>query len=228
MQFNEIKNTLTTFTREGKSMFVTSSFQTQSLVLLHIISRIDSGIPVFFLNTGYHFPETIVHKNKVADLLGINVIDLVPQVPKNLQRDAAGNLLFTFDPDYCCYLNKIQPVEKLLEHYDIWINGVRADQSKERSRLEVFQPTGARATRYHPMLDWSETQIAEYINKYDLPVHPLEAKGYRSIGCEPCTQPVHKQNSREGRWYGMKKKDCGLHTEPICCKPGELKTTKGK
>ncbi len=208
-----IKNTLQKFIEDGKSIFVSSSFQTQSIALLHIISQTDQSIPVYFINTGYHFPETIVHKNNVASILGLNVIDLMPLIPKSNQRDDKGNLLFTFDPDYCCYVNKVQPVEPLLNKYDIWVSGVRGDQNRLRSSFSVFQPTTGRAVRYHPLLDWSNEDIDEYLEKFDLPAHPLEKKGYKSIGCEPCTKPLNDKNIRDGRWYGMKKTECGLNTE---------------
>lgn len=207
-----IKDNLHRLEQEGKKMFITSSFQSQSMALLHIISEAIPYIPVYFLHTGYHFPETIVHKNKVASILGLNVIDLLPLVPKHLQRDASGKLLFTFDPDYCCYLNKVQPVEGLLSEYDIWISGVRADQSPQRSKLKEFEPTEGRAMRYHPMLNWSKSDVEQYILKHDLPRHPLEDKGYKSIGCEPCTRPVNGDNLRSGRWQGMRKTECGLNS----------------
>ena len=213
MDTSGIRNTLQKFINDGKTIFVTSSFQTQSIALLHIISQTAQRIPVYFINTGYHFPETIVHKNNVASLLGLNVIDLIPLIPKSNQRDDNGNLLFTFDPDYCCYVNKVQPVEPLLDKYDIWVSGVRADQNHLRSSFSVFQPTTGRAVRYHPLLDWSSEDIDEYLEKVDLPAHPLEKKGYKSIGCEPCTKPLNDKNIRDGRWYGMKKTECGLNTE---------------
>ncbi len=213
MNVVEIKDTLQKFKEEGKTIFATSSFQTQSIPLLHIISQIDTRIPVYFINTGYHFPETIVHKNTIASLLDLNVIDLMPLIPKSNQRDDKGNLLFTFDPDYCCYVNKVQPVEPLLNRYDIWVSGVRADQSHLRSGFSVFQSTNGRALKYHPLLDWSTDDIENYIEKFNLPPHPLEEKGYKSIGCEPCTKPNHNKSSREGRWYGMKKTECGLNIQ---------------
>ncbi|MFN3554550.1 MAG: phosphoadenylyl-sulfate reductase [Bacteroidales bacterium] len=213
-----IQERLAQFKKEGKQLFVTSSFQSQSLVLLHIISQTHPDIPVYFINTGYHFPETIVYKNNVASLLGLQVTDLHPLVPKNMQRTAQGNLLFTFDPDYCCYLNKVQPVEKLLESFDIWINGVRADQSQQRNALNEMQATGSKAQRYHPMLQWTASDIDAYIEHFGLPRHPLEAAGYESIGCEPCTRPVAGNMQREGRWFGMRKTECGLNSETLCCK----------
>jgi phosphoadenosine phosphosulfate reductase len=214
MRIEPILAQLENFCEEGKTMFVSSSFQTYSIVLLHIVSRFDPFIPVYFINTGYHFPETIVHKNKIAALLGLQVIDLVPLVSKHLQRDDQGNLLFTFDPDYCCYLNKIQPMERLLEEFDIWINGVRAEQSKSREKLSEIEFTHSKALRYHPLLDWNYEDLDKYIKKHDLPHHPLEEMGYKSIGCEPCTRPAGN-DSRDGRWYGLRKKECGLNTDLI-------------
>ena len=213
MDTSGIRNKLQKFIQDGKCIFVTSSFQTQSIALLHIISQTDQSIPVYFINTGYHFPETIVYKNNVASILGLNVIDLMPLIPKSNQRDDKGNLLFTFDPDYCCYVNKVQPVEPLLDKYDIWVSGVRADQNNLRSSFSVLQPTSGRAVRYHPLLDWSAEDIDKYLEKFALPAHPLGKKGYKSIGCEPCTKPIKDENIRDGRWYGMKKTECGLNTE---------------
>lgn len=218
MNIHLIKERLVRFRDEGKTMFATSSFQTQSMPLLHIISRTNPEIPVYFIHTGYHFPETIVHKNKVASILGLKVIDLWPLTSKHLQKSPQGNLLFTFDPDYCCYLNKVQPVETLLEQYDIWINGIRADQSRQRSIMEEFQATAGKALRYHPMLKWTHDDIEKYIEENGLPRHPMEAKGYKSIGCEPCTRPINGSKAREGRWFGMTKTECGLHSDATLLK----------
>jgi len=210
-----IREKLQQLREKGKKMFITSSFQTQSMVLLHIISQIDKDMEVFFINTGYHFPETIVHKNFVASTLGLQVKEIKPLTPKSLQRDAQGNLLFTFDPDYCCYLNKVQPLEQLIEKYDIWISGVRADQSEHRNMLSEFEPTRGNAIRYHPLLRWTHKDVMDYVRKHDLPVHPLEARGYISIGCEPCTRALSEQNPRNGRWFGMRKTECGLNNESL-------------
>lgn len=211
MQIQAIHDKITEYKQGGKSMFATSSFQTNSVVLLHLLSRIDKSIPIYFINTGFHFPETIKYKDTVTALLSINVIDLLPHVPKAMQCNASGDLMFTFDPDYCCYLNKVQPVEAILEKYDVWINGVRAEQNSIRRSFKQEEPTRHNATRYHPILDWTAEQMKAYILEYGLPVHPLQEKGYISIGCEPCTRPVNGENARDARWAGMKKTECGLH-----------------
>lgn len=211
MDIEPIKTTLGRYKREGKRLFATSSFQTHSVVLLHVLSRIDPQIPVYFINTGFHFPETIRYKDMVTEMLDLKVYNLFPHVPKVMQTDAEGNLLFTFDPGYCCYLNKVEPVESLMKQYDVWINGIRADQNQNRSHFTIEEQVGHNTIRYHPLLKWSDETVAAYRHLYGLPVHPLEEKGYKSIGCEPCTRPVKSGHSREGRWVGMKRTECGLH-----------------
>lgn len=218
MNFNEIQEQLKAYQKRGLSLFVTSSFQTHSIVLLHIISRIDKSIPVYFLNTGFLFPETITYKDKIADLFGLQVIGIRSQVPRNMQKDSAGNLLFTSDPDHCCYINKIQPMEPLLKDYDIWINGVRADQNENRKKMNIEALTPQGCLRFHPMLDWTSKMIESYIKEYNLPRHPLESQGYLSIGCEPCTRKINlevENDPRLSRWFGLNKTECGLHTDLI-------------
>ncbi len=216
MQFEQIQQKIQEYKSQGKRLFATSSFQTHSIVMLHIISRIDNTIPVYFINTGFLFPETIAYKDKIANLFNLKVIDTIPLIPKNLQKDIAGNLFFTSDPDYCCYLNKIQPLEPVLYEHDIWINGVRADQTETRSKMQIEQEAKNNVTRFHPMLDWTKQEIYKYIKEYSLPHHPLDEKGYVSIGCEPCTRKISiGQDERTVRWFGLNKTECGLNTDLV-------------
>ncbi|MDP4266900.1 MAG: phosphoadenylyl-sulfate reductase [Bacteroidota bacterium] len=215
MDIKEIRDKINEYKSNGKKIFVSSSFQSYSLVLLHIISRIDSEIPVYFINTGFHFPETIVFKNKISKLFGLKVIDLNPVITKNYQIDINGNLLYTSDPDYCCYLNKVYPMEQILMNYDVWISGLRAEQNQNRKNLNIEEHSTHNVLRYHPLLFWNSEKINKYINEYKLSMHPLEEKGFKSIGCEPCTRKANNSNEREGRWFGLKKNECGLHTELI-------------
>ena len=216
MVYDKIKDQLKIYRDSGMSMFTTSSFQSHSLVLLHILSRIDNSIPVYFINTGYHFPETVRFKDQIADEFGLQVFDLRSDVPKFMQRDAEGRLLFTSDPDHCCYLNKTQPVDAILMSHDIWINGVRADQSATRAAMKVEQPAKHGCIRYHPMLDWNAKMIWQYQKEHSLPKHPLEEKGFISIGCEPCTRKMDPDmQEREARWFGLNKVECGLHTDLV-------------
>ena len=212
----DIQEQLYKYREEGKRVFATSSFQTQSIPLLHIISEIERSIPIYFTNTGYLFPETILFKDKLVDNLGINVKELFSDTPKIHQIDEKGQLLFASDPDYCCFLNKISPLEPILMQNDVWINGIRADQNANRKNMKEFQESSYNTMRYHPMLGWTSKDIYQYIADNDLPAHPMEKQGYLSIGCEPCTRKfIDGGNERNARWFGMNKTECGLHTDLV-------------
>jgi len=211
-----IQSKIAEFKEQALSIFASSSFQSHSIPMLHIISRIDASIPVYFLNTGYHFPETIAYKEQIKRLLGLKVIDLKPVLPKHLQKNEKGNLYFTSDPDLCCYLNKVQPMEPVMAEKDVWISGLRRDQSSGRNTVGEVEEAPHDTLRYHPMLEVDKKQIVQYLKAYELPRHPLEQKGYVSIGCEPCTKRVDPETigmERDGRWSGLNKSECGLHTE---------------
>jgi phosphoadenosine phosphosulfate reductase len=216
MNFEGIQSKLNEYKEAGKTLFTTSSFQSHSLVLLHILSRIDRSIPVYFINTGYHFPETVSFRDQITEQFGLNTIDLKSDVPKFMQRDPEGRLLFTSDPDHCCHLNKTAPMDAILLAKDIWINGVRADQSAVRAAMKVEQPAKHGCLRFHPMLDWNPKMIWQYQKEHKLPKHPLEEKGFVSIGCEPCTRKLDPEmQEREARWFGMNKVECGLNTDLV-------------
>ena len=210
----EIHARLRHFQESGKSLFVSSSFQTHSIPLLHLLSEYERSIPVYFLDTGFHFPETRIFRDQISELLHLNLITIRSPVPKIAQRDEHAAFLFTSDPDRCCYLNKVLPMEPILMKHDVWISGVRRDQTQHRKKLNVEERGIHDTLRYHPMLDWTAKMVWEYRQAYKLPEHPLEAKGYLSIGCAPCTRKFHEHPGiRIGRWSGMSKEECGIHTE---------------
>lgn len=216
MDFEAIKSKINEYNQRGLKMFTTSSFQTHSIVLLHILSRIDNTIPIYFINTGYHFPDTVAFKDQIADQLKLNMKEVSSFTPRHMQKDARGKLLFTSDPDFCCYLNKVQPLEPILAEHNVWINGVRADQSSVRKNFKEEEKAPHDVIRFHPMLDWNTKMIEAYIKEHKLPRHPLEEKGYFSIGCEPCTRKFDLEwNAREGRWFGLNKTECGLNTDLV-------------
>ncbi len=215
MNVSKIQQKLTRFSAQNKKIFVTSSFQTHSIPLLHIISTSNVAIDVLFINTGFHFPKTIMFKNQISKLLSLRVIDVNPLVSKHHQKDEDGLFYYVSDSDYCCYLNKTQALENYLKKYDVWISGVRADQSTVRKKMKTLQDAPFNTLRFHPMLDWSAKQILDYRKKYKLPEHPLDKEGYSSIGCVPCTGKINFENNRTGRWFGQNKTECGLHTRLI-------------
>jgi phosphoadenosine phosphosulfate reductase len=216
LEVSQIQKQLEAYRERGLKLFSTSSFQTHSVVLLHILSQIDRSIPIYFINTGYHFPETVAYRDQVVDRLGLNLRDIYSAVPRNMQKDAAGRLFFASHPDFFCHLNKVQPLDTILPMYDVWINGVRADQSAVRKAMKVEQPAKYGVVRFHPMLDWNSRTIETYLKEHKLPRHPLESQGYLSIGCEPCTRKFDPNMSeREARWFGLNKTECGLNTELV-------------
>ncbi len=199
------------------NLFASSSFQTHSIPMLHVLSQIDKTVPVYFLNTGYHFPETLNYRDQITTVFGLKLVNIESPISRIRQRDSLGNLMYTSDPDQCCYFNKTLPMEPVLSENDVWITGVRKDQNANRSNFD-YEIKGAHNTlRFHPMLNWSKQMIWHYIKTNNLPRHPLDDKGYISIGCEPCTRKMTFDDidERQGRWQGMKKTECGLHTELV-------------
>ena len=195
----------------NKSLFLTSSFQTQSLVLLKIISDYDKSIPVYFLNTGFHFPETIIFKNNITNILKINTIDVFSEIPLINQIKGNGRLIYTIDTDYCCELNKTQPLKKLLEQHDVWVTGLRKDQSVARKSIEEIEPLDRERIKYNPLVNWSKKDVSDFRDYYHLPRHPLDTNGELSIGCQPCTRIENNHFDRNNRWFGQTKTECGIH-----------------
>lgn len=203
------------YAQKNWRVFASSSFQTHSIPMLHIISSIDKSIPIYFLNTGYHFPESLEYRDQITNLYNLNLVDLRSTVDASAQRDSSGKLLFATDPDHCCYINKTAPMDSVLSEFDVWITGVRRDQNANRKNFSIESGGPKNTTRFHPMLDWNNKMIFEYISHFKIPKHPLEKQGYLSIGCAPCTKKfdLTDPNNRGGRWAGLKKTECGLHTD---------------
>jgi phosphoadenosine phosphosulfate reductase len=174
-------------------------------------------LPVYFIDTGYLFPETYLFRDLLAARFKLNVITLRPTVSKLHQRSVDGHAPFTFDPDLCCALNKVEPLATALAKHDVWISGVRADQTAQRRAMQTEQTGPHGILRFHPLLDWTGADIEAYSRRYSLPAHPLDSRGFTSIGCEPCTRRPQDAADleRSGRWFGTQKRECGLHTELI-------------
>ncbi len=203
---------------------VTSSFQTESVVLLDMVSKIDKSIPVLFLETGWHFPETIEFKNKVIQQLGLtNVIDLKADPAKREKfNQETGGKPYEVNPDYCCQINKVDPLDLAIEGYDGWISGIRRSQSKTRKDIKIVEEYQNGMFKINPLANVTSGDIWWYIKEHNLPKHPLFDKGYLSIGCWPCTRPVQPgDDERSGRWAGREKTECGIHT---FMKPKPVKT----
>lgn len=197
---------------------VVSSFGAESAVLLHLIASVDPSVPVLFLDTGKHFAETLAYRDALAARLGLNLVVLTPDADELAKRDENG-LRWSYDPDGCCEIRKVRPLEKALTNYDASFTGRKAFQSSTRAnlpRFEVDTSDAAGRLKINPLIDWDAGQIEAYFIAHDLPRHPLIAQGYPSIGCSPCTSQVAPgEDPRSGRWKGWDKTECGIH------KPGE-------
>jgi phosphoadenosine phosphosulfate reductase len=194
---------------------VVSSFGAESAVLLHLVSRVDPNIPVLFLETGKHFPETLAYRDLLVEKLGLtNLVNLAPD-PEDLAKKDESGLRWSYDPDGCCEIRKVKPLATALAGYDATITGRKAFQSSTRANLPRFEIDNSDAQgrlKINPLIDWSAEVLAAYFEEFDLPPHPLVAEGYPSIGCSPCTSKVAEgEDPRAGRWRGWDKVECGIH-----------------
>lgn len=197
---------------------IVSSFGAESAVLLHLVSQIDASVPVLFLETGKHFPETLAYRDLLAARLDLNLVNVYPDLEDLQARDESG-LRWSYDPDGCCELRKVRPLEKALSGFDASLTGRKAFQSSTRANLPRFEIDTSDAQgrfKINPLIDWDADRIAAYFEEHDLPRHPLVDRGFTSIGCSPCTRAVAPgEDPRAGRLAGWDKVECGIH------KPGE-------
>lgn len=192
-----------------------TSFGAESAVLLHMVTRIDPDIPVLFTNTGFHFKETLEHRDKLVARLKLKLRELKPEIPTE-EFLAKNGRLYERDPDACCAVNKIAPFEKALKDYQAWITGIRRNQADTRKDRPFVTSDREALVKVSPLLNWTGKMFWDYAKKHDLPYHPLWEKGYLSIGCSPecCTRPVQLgEDPRAGRWAGKNKIECGIHTD---------------
>ena len=190
---------------------IVSSFGAESAILLHMIGSIDPYIPVLFLETGKHFPETLAYRDALISQLGLtNVINLYPDKDAVAAKDETG-LRWSYDPDGCCEIRKVLPLERALIDYDATITGRKGFQSATRAGLPLFELEAGRL-KFNPLASWSKERLDAYMEANALPAHPLVEQGYPSIGCAPCTSKVQAgEDPRAGRWRGWEKVECGIH-----------------
>ncbi len=198
----------------GAGLVMTSSFQTQSVPLLHVLSRVAPEVPVLFLDTGFHFPETLEFRHELATRFGLTVRDLRNELGHDGFLTRHGELHRT-DPDACCYLNKVAPLKKALAGANAWITGIRRDQTAQRAGVQAVSLEDGRY-KVCPLVNWTDSDVAAYMHRHSLPDHPLLQRGYLSIGCAPCTRPVTTgEDARSGRWSDSNKTECGLHLPTV-------------
>lgn len=188
-----------------------SSFGAESAALLHLVASVAPATPVFFLDTGKHFAQTLGYRRKLARDLGLaDVRDIRPDEGERAARDPQGDL-WRADPDACCDLRKVRPLDAALAGFDAWITGRKQFHGGLRASLPVFEAAGG-MIKVNPIVRWTPDAIAAYAEAHDLPAHPLVAQGYPSVGCWPCTHPAAPgEDPRAGRWRGAAKTECGIH-----------------
>jgi phosphoadenosine phosphosulfate reductase len=195
---------------------VVSSFGAESAALLHLIASVDPSVPVLFLETGRHFPETLAYRDQLVDRLGLKDFRNLRPDPEVLAARDANELRWSYDPDGCCEIRKVVPLAKGLAAFDATITGRKAFQAKTRNALPRFEIDTSDASgrlKVNPLADWTKADLDAYFVEHDLPPHPLVEQGYLSIGCAPCTSVVKPgEDPRAGRWRGWDKTECGIHT----------------
>lgn len=201
---------------ENGNACVTSSFQAECVALLHLVVEQRPDIPVLFLETGYHFDETLVYRDKIASEWNLNLVNLASPQSVEEQESSFG-ILYQTAPDRCCGMRKVEPLFAGLAEYDTWFTALRREQSPTRANLQVVEdfrlPGGKTLRKISPLAAWTNRDVWTYLDHHGIPALPLYEQGYSSIGCRPCTSlPFDAANPRSGRWQG-KKLECGIHIQ---------------
>ena len=193
---------------------LSSSFQTQSVPLLHMVSQAKRDILVYFLDTGYHFWETLTFREKLASEWKLNVLDLYRDARWDVFVRGQVRTLPLEDPNLCCFIHKVQPMQRGIKDMLAWISGIRRDQTAIRAQAKILEMQSDGLLKINPLLNWTKADVKKYMEEHRLPSHPLLEKGYRSVGCPPCTVAIGlNDDERAGRWQGRGKVECGLHTD---------------
>lgn len=201
---------------EAQDACLTCSFQAEDVLLLHLTRELRPDIPVLFLDTGYHFRETYTYRDEIAAKWNLNLTNLLP-AKTVAEQEAKFGLLHQTAPDRCCGLRKVEPLFAAVAQYKVWLTGLRREQARSRTALEEVAmftlPSGVTIRKLSPFADWTTRDVWSLCERFAIPLLPLYAQGYSSIGCEPCTSiPTDPNDPRSGRWAG-KKVECGIHIE---------------
>ncbi|MEY4160531.1 MAG: hypothetical protein RLZZ136_1152 [Pseudomonadota bacterium] len=214
--------------REGLAgdIALVSSFGAESAVLLHVVAMADPSVPVLFIDTGKHFPETLAYRDQLVAHLGLTNLKIISPEPALIAARDESGLRWSYDPDGCCEIRKVQPLARVLTGYDATITGRKGFQSATRAglpRFEIDRSDAHGRLKINPLADWSQAAIDTYFAAHGLPAHPLVAEGYPSIGCSPCTSKVAPgEDPRSGRWKGWDKTECGIHVADTPANEGDL------
>ena len=192
-----------------------SAFQAEGTCVMHMATRVRPDVPVLFLETGFHFAETLTFKQELTERLGLNVVELRGAYTPETQQEAFGPRLFERAPERCCEINKVQPMLEALRGREGWVTAFRRDSSPTRANAPIVDryelESGAWIVKVNPVATWTRRDTWAYLREHALPHNPLYDLGYGSIGCAPCTRmPFPGEHEREGRWAGLSKWECGI------------------
>ncbi len=199
---------------EPQDACLTCSFQAEDVLLLKLTQELRPRVPVLFLDTGYHFAETYAYRDRIAHEWELNLINLLPANTIE-QQEAEHGMLHQIAPDRCCALRKVEPLFAAVGGYKLWLTGLRREQARSRAALsevaDFTLPSGLTVRKLSPFADWSTRDVWQLAEHFSIPLLPLYAQGYTSIGCAPCTSlPSDPNDPRSGRWSG-RKVECGIH-----------------
>ncbi|GEB33494.1 phosphoadenosine phosphosulfate reductase [Brevibacillus parabrevis] len=195
------------------NLVLASSFGAEDVVLIDMLHKLAPTIPVFYLDTNKHFAETYETRDKLQERYQTKYIQVLPQMTLAEQEEKHGEKLWETDPNLCCQIRKVEPLQRVLSGYDAWITGIRRDQAPTRAHAKKVEwDDKFNLVKFNPLADWTMDQVWEYIHANQVPYNPLHDRHYPSIGCSVCTRPVLPgQDPRAGRWAGFDKTECGLH-----------------
>jgi phosphoadenosine phosphosulfate reductase len=199
---------------------VASSFQAEGTCVIDMAVKLRPDVPILFLETGFHFAETLAFKEQLTDRLGLNVVDLVGEYTNGSQAVEFGERLYERDPDTCCRINKVEPFSEALHGFDAWTTALRRDSSPSRASIPIVEQycldPGRFIVKVNPVANWTRREAWDYLRENDLPHNPLYDLGYAQVGCAPCTRSVFLgEDERAGRWDGSQKVECGIRVQPV-------------
>ena len=218
VKLEAVRETLAQTLTGAGDVCLTCSFQAEDVLLTKLALELDPEIPVLFLDTGYHFAETYAYRDRIAREWNLNLVNLLPAKTVAEQEAQLGKL-YESAPDHCCGLRKVEPLFKAVAEYRVWLTGLRREQARSRAALEESSmfalPGGRQVLKLAPLASWTTRDVWYACEELGIPLLPLYARGYSSIGCEPCTSlPLDPNDLRSGRWAG-RKVECGIHVQAI-------------
>jgi phosphoadenosine phosphosulfate reductase len=201
---------VTTF---GRKLTMATAFGAEGCCLIHMLAEIDPGLRIFNLDTGYQFPETLDLRERIKERYGVEVEFIRPELKVAEYEQEHGGPMYRHRPDQCCHDRKLVPLREAVKGYEAWISAIRRDQTQDRAWAGVVEwDRKFGLVKVNPLLSWTRKDVWGFVVQHEVPYNPLHDRGYPSIGCWPCTQPVaNGADEREGRWAGTQKKECGLH-----------------